>query len=197
MNHDKNYFRRLVELFEATEGGLAPGQEVVPQEQIADSGSDLVQQGNQEQQEVVDDNANVVEDQNAQLEDPEMLAQDNTVSQDPSALLQPQKLLSVYELFEKLLNYAVIFLETLETVDKSILDLEAYKILVTYTRNTRELIDKINNYMTNIFSQEEYDKVLYTYVLFRTELIVNIKGIRDILQLNNPKEKYQRPDEKN
>jgi len=47
---------------------------------------------------------------------------------------------------------------------------------------------KISNYMINVFSSETYEKVLYAYILFRTELITNIKGLRDILILNKPDE---------
>jgi len=42
--------------------------------------------------------------------------------------------------------------------------------------------------MINIFNNETYEKVLYSYILFRTELITCIKGLRDILKLDNPDE---------
>ena len=59
-----------------------------------------------------------------------------------------------------------------------------------------ELVKKINNYLINIFNSETYEKVLYSYILFRTELLTAIKGLRTVLKLNKPDETLKLPSEK-
>lgn len=172
MNHNKNYFRQIIDLSEAI--GMAGTEEVVPQEEIADSGSDVLPE-------------NEIEEQPE--EEMEAPLQDNTVEmQSADSIITSQKLLSVYKLFEKIIDYGVTFIDALESVDTGLLDSERLSIFLKYIRNTKELIDKANNYMSEIFSKESYEKVLYTYILFRTELITNVKGIRDILRLQEPDE---------
>lgn len=166
MNHNKNYFNLLEDI------GIGGTEEVIPQENIADSGSDVLPGAEVPEEEVQD-----------------VPFQDNTVEmQSAENIISSQKLLSVYKLFEKLIDYSVTFLDALESIDRGLLDNARLEILSKYIRNTRELIDKSNNYMTEIFAKESYEKVLYTYVLFRTELIANVKGIRDILKLQEPDE---------
>ena len=48
----------------------------------------------------------------------------------------------------------------------------------------------------NIFNSETYEKVLYSYILFRTELLTAIKGLRTVLKLNKPDEPLKLPSEK-
>lgn len=174
---DKEYIRRVVSLYEAV--GVGDSEEVVPQEQIADSGSDV----NPEEENV---QAEQPSDENYENYDG-MPAEDPSNTMTSTDILLSQKKLKIYNLFEKLLNYATITMETLNHVNLEMLELETFKIFNKYKRNIDELIDKINDCMRRILNKEEYEKILYIYVLFRTELLTNIKGIRDILELNNEK----------
>ena len=61
--------------------------------------------------------------------------------------------------------------------------LELHRILY----QLEELKDKIYNYIINLFEKDKYENILYTYILFRTDLITTIKGIRDLLKLNDVK----------
>lgn len=155
--------------------GMTGAEEVVPQEEIADSGSDVGQPQNDVEEQPVNDGFDEVQE----------FEQQPISSSD---LLNNNRKLKLYELFSTLLNKATIFLDLLNSIDINLLDTKNFKFIDQYTKNTKELIDKINLYMTKIFESEEYEKILYAYVLFRTELITNIKGIRDILKLDSPEE---------
>jgi hypothetical protein len=110
-------------------------------------------------------------------------------------VMKSQKLLKLHELYSDLLNYCTVFLDSLGNINTNLLELETFKLVRKYTQSVKELADKINNYMINIFSEEEYEKLLYVYVLFRTELVTCVKGIRDILRLNRPEEKITKDEE--
>lgn len=179
----REYFTGLVKLYEAT--GMAGTEEVVPQEEIADSGSDLGQAP-------VEDNGMTDEmaAENQMLQDP-----NETQEVDASLVLKKEKFKKLFELFEDLLNYGTIFSENVKFIDIGLLDSETYKNMKKYANDIDELVKKINNYLINIFNSETYEKVLYSYILFRTELLTAIKGLRIILKLDKPDEPLKMPSE--
>lgn len=183
----KKYFRDLITLLE--EEGMAGTDEVVAQENIADTGSDVNpgMEGNVEEQPVNGDET-------------DFSGMEGEIPQSTAAsmnnIMLSQKLLKLLGLYEDLLGYCTVFLDSLGNIDTNLLDLETFKLVRKYTVSTKELADKINNYMINIYADEDYERVLYTYVLFRTELTTCIRGIRDILKLNNPYEKFENNEKK-
>lgn len=173
----KKYFRDLITLFEAT--GMTGAEEVIPQEEIADSGSD-VNPGMEGNIESGPDTQVQPQEMDSGMED-EIPVSNNANIQN---IMLGQKLLKMYSLYEDLLKYCNVLLDSLANLDVNRLDLETFKIVRRYNTTVRELVDKINNYMINIYSNEDYERLLYVYVLFRTELTTCVKGIRDILNLN-------------
>lgn len=174
--------------------GMAGTEEVVPQENIADTGMDVNPEAAVEevpQEEVVEEDPNAAMEQDMSGEIP--TADGSNIEN----VMKSQKLLKLYNLYKDLLNYCSLFLESLEKIDINLIELETFQILKKYILTVRELTDKINNYMINIYSEEEYEKLLYVYVLFRTELTNCIKGTRDILKLNKIEEKENINEKKN
>ena len=184
----KQYFKDLMALLEAT--GMAGTEEVVAQEEITDTGSDVMpgiegQIPEEQQPEDIPEEESLVPEENS------MVGEIPQGSANMENVMKSQKLLKLYELYSDLLNYCTLFLDSLGNIDTNLLEIETFKLVRKYTTSVKELVDKINNYMINIFSEEEYEKLLYVYVLFRTELVTCVKGIRDILKLNKPDEKLQ------
>lgn len=178
----KEYYAQLLTLYEAAGAGTLAGTvQAVPQEQIADQGdvSDPALEGG--------DPAAMGAD--PMMADPMMQGIPQAPAEPNSDFqLEKEKAKKLFNLFKDLENYGKVFNETIECIDISLLDFKVYKLVLDYSRNISELVEKINNYLTHIFNLESYDKELYTYILFRTEMITNIKGLRDILKLNKPDE---------
>jgi len=179
----KEYFKNLLLLFEENIG-MAGTEEVVPQENIADTGSDVNPGMNPDEQ---------IPNEGEAAELPYGMTDELPASEESvSDIVNKQKLLKLYNLYEDLLNYCTIFLDSLGNIDTNLLDIEVFKLVRKYTISTKELADKINTYMTKIYSSDSYERLLYIYILFRTELTTCIKGIRDILRLNNLDEKIDK-----
>lgn len=175
----RKYFERIHSLYEAM--GMAGTEEVVPQEQIADAGAD------------------VNPDMGMGM-DPSMGMGGNIdpmtgmpIPPEPTAaeILEKEKSKKLYELFEDLLQYGEVFIENIRFINTGLLDLERFEKMNFYTNDVRGLLKKIDNYLINIFNKADYDKNLYAYILFRTEFITAIKGLRDILKLEKPDEKLE------
>jgi hypothetical protein len=126
--------------------------------------------------------------QDPSMMDPSMSGMGMPQEPDSSLVLEKQKFVKLYTLYENLLDYSTTFIETLHSVDTNLLSNERFVSMRNYKSNIESLNEKISNYMINVFNNETYEKVLYAYILFRTELITNIKGLRDILILNKPDE---------
>ena len=178
----RKYFADLVRLYEAA--GMAGGAEVIPQEQIADTGMDVNGMGAQ------DPNAMGMDPSMGGGIDP-MTGMPLPAEPDPSENLEKEKLKKLYELFEDLLNYGDVFVENSRFVNSGLLDLDKFKKMNMYVKDVKDLLEKIQNYLVNIFNVEKYEKNLYAYILFRTEFITSIKGLRDILKLEKPDEKFE------
>ena len=183
----KEYFKQVVQLYEAAAAEMAGGPEVVPQQNIADSGMDVNPQvqGDPSMQQA---DPNMMQDPSAMGVDP-MMGTELAATPSGSFELQKRKTAKLFNLFKDLLNYGTNFIEALNFIDIDLLDLNKFTLVKKYYKHIKELNDKIETYLQYIFNSESYEKEVYTYVLYRTELITNIKGIRDILDLQNPDEK--------
>ena len=202
----KKYFSDLYTLFEAS-AGMAGGPEVMPQENIADTGMDM---GGTPQM-MADPNAmamaqdptmgNVPIDPSLQgMEDPSlmggfpgdpMMNMQEPVSQDSALIMEKEKFKKLFELFEDLKTYADVFTDNMKFVDINLIDNNTLRKLERYTSDVKDLSKKIENYLINIFNSESYEKVLYTYILFRTEMLTSIKGLRRILDLDHMDKKLE------
>jgi len=189
MKNNEAYFKRVLTLFNeasAMSGNYAP----VGQEQIADTGSDVMP--NAQPQEMAPQNQMAAEpgmiDPNSQeylQNDPNAIPADISGQMpDPVSQTEKEKFRKLFDLFNDLLEYTDTFKKNLKFVDFSLLDIKMYKKIKRYIDNIEYLYDKLNNYMKYLFNSDEYDRVLYSYILFRTELLINIKCIRDLLKLN-------------
>lgn len=184
MKKNNDYFSKVVALYEAA-GMDGSVDEVVPQEQIADDGSDV----NPGMSPDTQDDVSGEEDMNG--EDPNMMMQE-PAQPDASAIMEKQKFVKLFGLFEDLLNYGTSFLDALKMLDSNLLDGETTEKAKKYTDNIKKLTDKVNEYIKSVLSSEEYTKALYVYVLFRTELVSNIKGFRDICKLTGKDDKEKK-----
>ena len=180
----RQYYKDLLSLYEAA--GMAGTPEVMPQEQIADTGMDV---------------------NGAMGADPAMMGQDPSMMggqaidpmtgmplpppPDPAENLNKEKLKKLYDLFEDLLQYGDVFLENIKFVNSGLLDLRRFEKMNLYVKDIKDLLQKINDYLVNLFNTNDYDKNLYVYILFRTEFITSIKGLRDILKLEKPDQPFE------
>lgn len=192
----KKYFSDLYTLYEAS-AGMAGGPEVMPQEYVADTGMDM---GGAPQQMMADPNAMAMPQDPAMMGDPSIQGMDQSMAggmmdpmmgmeeppQDSSLVMEKEKFKKLFELFEDLKNYSEVFSDGMKFVDIGLLDREQLLKVQRYTTEIEALNKKIENYLINIFNSDSYEKVLYTYILFRTEMITAIKGLRRILDLDHP-----------
>jgi hypothetical protein len=176
----KKYFESLISLYEAV--GMTGSEEVVPQENIADSGSDVAPEAQNAQ--AVED-PNIGEDQD--IEDAAYLnPQEQVVPEESiSLVMETQKAVKLFELVEDLLSYGKAFYDSLKIVDKGLLDEKSYVSYLKYSNQVESLINKIESYLINIYNSETYERNLYTYILYRTELISIVKELRNILKLQD------------
>lgn len=190
MNKDLNreeYFKALKMLYESTNLneapsiGMAGSPEVVRQENIADKGSDLQDPAltPQIQPPVTDPNAMGFYD--PMMQDP-MMMQPQPMT--PAEKQEKERSLKLFDLFEDLLEYTKVFLENCKLIDIGLLTNEDFTTTNTFLENIKSLQEKITRYLVDMFDMKNYDRDLYSYILFRTELLINIKGIRDLLHLD-------------
>lgn len=170
----KEYFKKVVSLYEA---------QADPQENIANTAEDL------EDSEVVKDplpgNVDEIPEENpmGDINDGNYIYNDG--EQVEIVTPENQKKERLFELYRKLLNYTTLFNDSLDNIDFSLLDDELNKTFINYTKKLDEIIDKIKTYMLDTFKKESYEKSLYVYILMRTELLMVIKLLRDLLGLNH------------
>jgi hypothetical protein len=104
-----------------------------------------------------------------------------------------QKLVELFDLFKKLLDYSENLAESIESTELELLDDKEYSKAADVIAKVKDLSEKIRNYLLNTFEHDAYEKALYAYIMLRTELLTAIKLLRDILKLNeveeNPEEK--------
>ena len=184
----RKYFSNLISLYEAA--GMAGTPEVIPQEQVADTGMDVNGQMRADPAMMGEDPNMMDPSMGGQAVDP-MAGMPLPPEPTPEENLEKEQLKKLFELFEDLLNYGDVFVENIRFVNLGLLDLYKFEKVTKYIENVKKLLEKINDYLVNIFNTEKYDKNLYVYILFRTELITSIKGLRDILKLEKPDEKLE------
>lgn len=184
MENRRNYFNSLIRLYEAV--GMTGEEEVVPQENIADAGSDVGPGPTQPAQPDEETTEGQLDGNELPEEDTAYLQQEapGTQPQDSSLVIETQKFLKLFDLFIDLKTYGSTFLESIASIDSNLLEDDVVLLVRKYKIHVTELVEKIDKYLINIFNTEIYEKALYNYILFRTELISVVKGLRRTLKLD-------------
>lgn len=186
---DNDYFSTLLSLYEAVSAEDAQRQ----QANIADTGSDVEDPN-------VDPNAQNAQDaaqqewdqqeQPAEEQDPEGLDDASYISStsEGAAPANPsdnsRKLARLFDLMQSLKLYAETLMDTLDSVELGLLDDSAMHAVENYRIALSDLSIKIKDYLNDVFVGDSYEKALYAYVMFRTELLVVLKQLRRLLKLN-------------
>lgn len=177
------YFENVKKLYEAAVADGAPSNEVVPQEQIADTGSDVnpvsAEQLPSEDQLPPEEEQQEegMEEEGTPMEEPPMSS--------PSQTMEKQKFLKIFRLMNDLIEEASLIAKMLDDLNTNLLSNEVLAALRKYDDQNEELIKKITDYLVNIFNGETYQACLYAYVVYRTEFIALLKAIKDILKLKD------------
>lgn len=186
---NKNYYKNLISLFEATaqdkQGQNPNAEEEVPQEeQQPEQQSQMPENQEQHPQE-----ANVeAQDGTDGLDDANYMQQEQGVEQPaepmPNSSVNPQKLVRLFNLFKNLMNYSDSFEDCLSSIDIDNIDENNFDLYSNLQKDLVSLVEKVKTYLKFNFSNESYEKNLYSYILFRTELLTIIKQLRIILKLD-------------
>jgi hypothetical protein len=187
----KEYFKKLVSLYEAEKEIQDPGLD-----QVADSGTDLqaddgLQDAPQPQDEQIPEESTPEEG----LDDADYLSQSNQPQQPlPPEPAEIHKAIRLFDLYSKLLDYVKTFHESLDVIDSNLLDKVDHIEMVNKKEKIEKVVEKLDYYMKEIFPVEKYEKSLYVYVLLRTEIITMIKSLRELLKLDQTDEKDKKKD---
>lgn len=91
----------------------------------------------------------------------------------------------MFKLFKQLLTYSSVFHETLNTIIIDSIESEDVRQIQIMTKQIDEIVTKIEDYLLKNFEEDGYEKVLYIYILLRTELLTVIKLLRQTLGLDS------------
>lgn len=128
------------------------------------------------------ENVNQLEDEAQYMSEPTV---DDAATQEMkySNSTEKMKMLHLFELVQTLLDYAKIFGSNLEIIDMNRIDEKD----VTKLKMLKDKFDlyskKLNNFISEVFVTEPYEKNLYIYLTLRQELLVMTKYLRQLLKL--------------
>lgn len=185
MAEENSYYKELVTLFEFdTNTGTDKGQD-----KITETGSDVNQDISDDQLNLDDGLETLGNGDLNDLNDADYMAAEEGLPQeegfhDVVEVSDKQKQIRLLELFRELLEYSKIFYETLETIDFNLLEKDPTTKLRYSKKKLFDMIEKLESYITDVFYGEQYEKSLYVYILLRTELLTNIKLLRQVLNLD-------------
>jgi hypothetical protein len=187
--NEKEYFKRLVLLFEAdsVEDSEAPAMASKDKNNL-DAGKDVEGNATDQMKTQTTSEAESSLSDEPDLEDADYLSSDGETSSLPPVndpMADSKKLSKLFELYKDLLNYSSVFKENLVTIDMDLLDGEKIGKLRNNIEHVEKIIEKIRKYMVNNFPTEKYEKALYIYILLRTELLTVVKLLRESLGLNS------------
>lgn len=194
----KEYFRKLVKLFEASRTDVGePGAQ--GQAFAADSGADVAGTAADQPEQTSSEQPGVAGIGATEEAPGQALGDADYLSAGAGGLPLPQiadskevpepiKKAKLFELFRDLLNYSNVFVESLTNIDMNLLDMDKIDKVKRNTDQIDDVIGKIRAYLTDTFPTERYEKALYVYILLRTELVTIIKLLRESLGLNHDPE---------
>lgn len=183
--NEKEYFRKLVSLFEAEEDFPEMASE---DRYNTDSGRDMM--GNAEDQmqtQLTGETEGDLGDE-PDLGDADYLSSDGGMNSSlppmSSKVAESKKMGKLFSLYKDLLNYSSVFKESLTTIDTNLLDMDKVGKLRDSIDHVDRIVDKIRIYIVDTLPTEKYEKALYVYILLRTELLTVVKLLRESLDLN-------------
>lgn len=174
---DKNYFKAVVSLFEAAseQEQLQNTTEPVDEEVVE---TEVIEEQNPDEEELAQ------QEPEGELDDAAYL---NNQEQQVS-IADSRKLVKLFNLFDSLFKYCKNFNDCLENVDLDVIDYKNIEKLSDLKGKLNSMEEKIGDYLKDIFKDETYERALYAYILFRTELLTIVKTTRDLLELNKVNE---------
>lgn len=179
------YFENVKKLYEAAVADGAPSEEPIPQEQIADTGSDVNQTG----AESLPSEEDLPEEGTPEAEEP-MEEEAGMPAEDmpqPSAsqTMETQKSIRLFRMMNDLIEEAGRIAKLLDELNTNLLSTEVLSALKKYDNQNEDLIEKITDYLVKIFNGETYEANLYAYIVYRTEFVALLKSIKNILKLKD------------
>jgi hypothetical protein len=185
--NEKEYFKRLVSLFEATSEEEDENPEMASEDRYnVDSGEDAMgNSSDQMQTQLTGETESDLGDE-PELGDADYLSSDGGNNLPPmnDPVAESKKMGKLFELFKDLLNYSNVFKDSITTIDMSLLDGEKIGRLRNNIEHIEKIIEKVRNYIIDTLPTEKYEKALYVYILLRTELLTVVKLLRESLELN-------------
>jgi hypothetical protein len=93
----------------------------------------------------------------------------------------------LFDLFNELLTYSKYFQENIRNLATDMLDSESLKNIIKLKFDLNNTVKKINDYMLGQFPKYPYERSLYVYITLRTEIMTEVKLIRDLLLRDDEK----------
>lgn len=181
--YNKEYYKKLVSLFEATAQDSGENDINQQQLQIADSGEDVIPKNAMAQQPEVEPE---LEEQpiDDELDDASYLDSEPVATATSESISEKQRFVKLFDLFDSLLNYSETFYDSLLKINTDMISDEKRERFMKHAENVRKIRDKIDSYLVNIIKDDKYERAIYTYVLLRTEFLTNLQELRKLLELN-------------
>jgi hypothetical protein len=186
--NEKEYFKKLVSLFEAKSDEEEDLPEMASEDQYnVDSGEDAMGNASDQMQTQTNDEQGDLGEE-PELGDADYLSSDGERNSNLPPMNDPvaesKKMGKLFDLFKDLLNYSNVFKDSLTTIDMNLLDGEKIGRLRNNIEHVEKIIEKLRKYIIDTLPTEKYEKALYVYILLRTELLTVIKLLRESLELN-------------
>jgi len=186
--NEKEYFKKLVSLFEAKSDEEEDLPEMASEDQYnVDSGEDAMGNASDQMQTQANDEQGDLGEE-PELGDADYLSSDGERNSNLPPMNDPvaesKKMGKLFDLFKDLLNYSNVFKDSLTTIDMNLLDGEKIGRLRSNIEHVEKIIEKLRKYIIDTLPTEKYEKALYVYILLRTELLTVIKLLRESLELN-------------
>jgi len=186
--NEKEYFKKLVSLFEAKSDEEEDLPEMASKDQYnVDSGEDAMGNASDQMQTQTNDEQGDLGEE-PELGDADYLSSDGERNSNLPPMNDPvaesKKMGKLFDLFKDLLNYSNVFKDSLTTIDMNLLDGEKIGRLRNNIEHVEKIIEKLRKYIIDTLPTEKYEKALYVYILLRTELLTVIKLLRESLELN-------------
>lgn len=185
---DKQYYKTIIDLNEAAKAMIKSNGS----DPNIDSGKDIVDNSDKKSPGAAwagTDMKKQVDNSNAKNQDLEDADYLDTLEMSPEEetieVPEKQKLKKLFDLFSDLLHYGESLFDSLDnSIDQNLLDDSQVADINSLKNIVLRFNEKIKDYLNNVFLTEEYDRVLYTYILLRTELVAVIKSLNIKLGLN-------------
>ena len=88
----------------------------------------------------------------------------------------------LFSLYNELLTYGTYFLENISNVSLDMLNDEQVKKVLVDISDMKQTIQKIKDYILLQYAKYPYQRNLYVYIVLRTELMTEVKIIREVLK---------------